>query len=201
MVDQKIKISKEEIHKLLQESKYLYDLIAKYTAEVDDHLEDCKDCCEKVVGLAEHIPRLRKRMIVDFPDPNSYHERLNQLKQLKRGQCLPCGCEVLSPAWTRDDAITAFYKSLAEIMQTPEKEAKKITGEFKLQDLPLNIISLRRLRDKFWIPDGSHGSAEKRDLEEGNHVLQLPETINEFIDKILNIRSGVCLVACYHHWP
>jgi hypothetical protein len=125
---------------------------------------------------------------------------MEQMRRLKPGQCLPCGCEVIDIAWTQSQASDMFYKALAGILQVSEDEAKKIQPWIKLLDLPMDTRSLRRLRDKFWFPDGAHISEEMRDLEEGDKVRQLPETVGQFIEEILSLHSGLSYRECNAHW-
>ncbi len=126
-------------------------------------------------------------------------ENITQLEQLKRGESLPCGCKVMDTAWTREEARIKTYKRLAEVLNVSEVQAAKIPEGILLRELPLSTKSLRRLRDKFWFPDGSLGSEEGRDAEEGETVLGLPKTIGDFITKLLEIHSGISYYACASH--
>ena len=190
-----------DIHILIQQRDFdLRSFINEHTGQIDDHVEVCEECHERVIGFTANLPKLRRRMTVQFPESSSLGERLEQLRQLSCGQCLPCGCEVIDAAWTRELASIKFCKALAEIMEVSEDDAKKIPHVTRLLELLPNMKSLRCLRDKFWIPDGSFASEEHRDAEEGAKVLQLPETIGEFIDDILNLHSGISYIECYEHW-
>ncbi len=189
-------------HALIQSEDWCHDDLRHYTAAIDDHVAQCTDCenrLKKSSG-ATLLPKLRAKITVKFPEPRNSQERMEQLQQLDRGQCLPCGCMVQDVGWTRQQAAAAFYKALAEIMQVPEGQISKVGGSIKLLDLPLTTKSLRRLRDKFWLPDGSLGSEEGRDKEEGETVRQLPATVGDFIARILSIHSGMFYTECSEHW-
>jgi|GEM_PF-6037208 len=189
-----------DIHSLIQQRQFdFYGFIKEYGEQIDNHVEICEQCHRRMIGWTEHLPKLRARMTVEVPDDwqSNYYA---QLQKLSPGQCLPCGCEVIEVAWTREQARTEFYKALAEVMEMPEDKAKKIHGRSKLQELPLSTKALRRLRDKFWIPDGSSGSEQIRDSEEGHRVLQLPETIEDFLATILRLHSGMSYRECSMHW-
>jgi len=153
-----------------------------------------------MIGFSRHLPKLRARVTVEFPSAESEAERTNQLKQLQRGQCLPCGCEVIRPSWTLAHAAAKFYKALAEIEGKSEEYVRSLPDDLPFAEMELETKALRRLRDKFWIPDGSSRSAEQRDLEEGEKVLQMPVTIRGFIEKLQNINSGIIYVQCPDHW-
>jgi len=139
-------------------------------------------------------------MVVNLPEPQSYHERMTQLEHLQGGQCLQCGCLVLDTAWTRDQARETFYRAFARIMEMSYEDAINLSELTRLLDLPLEVASLRQLRNAFWIPDGSLSTPEGRDLEEGDLVSQLPETIGQFISKLTSLHSGMSYVECSGHW-
>ena len=190
-----------DIHILIQQRSYDFlAFIRECMEQIDNHIEVCEECRERMIWWTSHLPKLRARMTVQFPKPTSYSERLDQMKQLKRGQCLPCGCQVTDIAWTREQASAEFYNALAQVLEVSEAEAKNIPDKVRLQELPLSTKSLRRLRDKFWMPDGSYGSEELRDSEEGDKVRQLPETISHFIKEILSLHSGMSYAECSDHW-
>ena len=200
-MDEEDKQDAINIHVLIQERHYdFYGFIREHGEEIDNHVEVCEECHHRMIGWTSSLPKLRARMTVQFPSATSDGGRLTQMRQLKPGQCLPCGCEVLDVAWTLEQARAKFYKALAEIMQVSENDARKVPDEFRLQDLPLGTKSLRRLRDKFWFPDMSSGSEEIRDAEEGDKVLQLPETVGDFITNILTLHSGMSYKDCSEHW-
>ncbi|MDO8495279.1 MAG: hypothetical protein Q7S32_01980 [bacterium] len=189
-------------HSLIQGGDWGHDDLRAYTTAIEEHVMQCSDCENRMKRSsgAVLLPKLRAKITVQFPVPKSHHEHITQLQQLKPGQCLSCGCMVLDIKWTRQQAAEAFYKALAEVMQVTEDIATRVEGPTKLLDLPLVTKSLRRLRDKFWLPDGSLGSAEGRDAEEGDKVRQLPETIGEFINQILSLHSGMSYTECSEHW-
>lgn len=190
-----------DIHVLIQDRRYGFpDFIHEHGKQIDEHVEHCESCREKMVGWTSWLPMLRARMTVQLPKPTGYGERLKQLQQLQRGQCLPCGCEVTAVPWTQEQARAKFCKALSEVMQVSLDDAGKIPDSVRLLDLPLTTKSLRRLRDRFWLPDGSCGSEEVRDEEEGDTVRQLPETIGHFVDTILRINSGISYRECSEHW-
>ena len=141
-------------------------------------------------------------MTVQFPAPKNYHDRWEQLQQLKPGQCLSCGCEVTAVPWTREEASAEFYKTLTEIMRVPVDKVARMSEATRPEDLPLSRKSLRQLRDKFWLPDGSYGSEKLREIEEeqNDEVRQLPETVGDFINKILSLHSGISFRECSEHW-
>ncbi len=190
------------IHALIQERKYdFYSFIRDHRNQIDDHVESCETCRDHMVGWSSHLPKLRARVTVHFPELADHHsDRMKQMERLARGQCLPCGCEVTHTAWTENQASAAFYKALADVLAVSEDQAENIPKGTRLQELPLSIKSLRRLRDKFWIPDGSSVSEEIRDAEEGDKVLQLPETIADFTSQILKLHSGMSYMECTEHW-
>ncbi len=195
-----------DIHTLIQERDFdFYGFIQEHTAEIDDHVEACEVCHKRMIGWTMHLPKLRARMTVDFPalaEYGSHHEWWKQLQQLKPGQCLPCGCEVTAAPWTHEEASAAFYKALAEIMDVPEDKVVRMPEATRPEDLPLTRKSLRQLRDRFWLPDGSYGSAKLREIEEeqNDEVRQLPETVGDFIKKILGVHSGISFTECSEHW-
>ena len=167
-----------------------YGLIQKYRDLVDEHVLQCAVCREAVMAFTQDLPKLRARMTV--------HGK--PLEKLERGQCLPCGCVVLDASWTLAQARDEFYKALAAIMGVPEDKVVRMSDATRIVDLPLDTTSLRRLRDTFWIPDGSYGSAELRDKEEGGTVLQLPKTIGEFVNQIRSVHSGTSIAECRDCW-
>jgi hypothetical protein len=188
-------------HTIIQSRDWNYDDLRYYTTAIDEHVSQCPDC-ENILkrsGGAVLLPRLRAKITVPFPEPKGW-EYMGQLEQLKPGQCLPCGCIVLDVKWSREQAVEAFYKALAKIMQVSEEHSRRIEEQTKLLDLPLTTKSLRRLRDQFWLPDGSLGSAKGRDEEEGEVVRQLPETVGEFINQILKVHFGMSWIECTDHW-
>ncbi len=192
--------SNSRIHALIQDrDRDYYSLIRDHTEEIENHIEVCEACHDRMIIWASKLPRLLSRVTVQLPAPSSYHEWREQLDTLARGQCLPCGCQVWDVAWTREEASLAFIKGLAEVLGVSEEQANKIPTETKMTDLPLDIKSLRRLRDKFWIPDGSYGSSELRDAEEGEKVKQLPETVGSFVAEILRIHCGISWRSCCEH--
>ncbi len=189
-------------HVLIQSKDWCHDDLRNYTTALDDHVAQCSACESRMKRSsgALLLPRLRSKITVQFPEPKNYEERMKQLEQLKPGQCLPCGCMVQDVKWTKQQAVDAFYKVLAGIMQVSEEDARKVPEWEKLLALPLETKALRRLRDKFWLPDGSLGSAEGRDAEEGEKVRHLPETVGEFITKILKMHVGMSWTECGEHW-
>ncbi len=195
-----------DIHALIQERTYdFYGFIQKYMGEIDDHVALCEACHKKMIGWTMHLPKLRVRMTVDFPplaEFGSHSEWWEQMQQLKPGQCLPCGCEVTAVPWTHEEVSAAFYKALAEIIGVPEDKVARMPETTRPEDLPLTRTSLRQLRDKFWLPDGSYGSEKLREIEEeqNDEVRQLPETVGDFINKILRAHSGVSFRECPEHW-
>ena len=190
-----------EIHTLIQAREFdFYGFIGEHREEIDDHVAHCHECREKMIGWSSHLPKLRARVTVAFPAPKSRHERIEQMQQLKRGQCLPCGCEVTDAPWTEEEARTAFNQTLARIMGVAENKMRRVPATTRLQDLPLCTKSLRRLRDAFWIPDGSSGSEKIRDAEEGDNVPDLPETVGDFVQAILSLHAGMSYTVCGEHW-
>lgn len=193
-----------EPHVLIQSEFGLFDTLREYPAAMDAHVAECPDCQKRVIksGMVRLLPRLRAKMTVPQPEDwdQRYHSRHDLLQKMQPGQCLPCGCQVTSVPWSRHQVVDTFYKALAEVLQVSEDNAKKISEETRLLELPLAIKSLRRLRDKFWFPDGSSGSEEIRDVEEGDKVRQLPETIGQFIQQILSPHSGISYIECSEHW-
>lgn len=194
-----------DIHALIQERKFdMLGLIRQYADEIDLHVETCSECHRRVVSYTQHLPRLFARMVVQLPEPAygpSYRHDLGaQLRSLERGQCLPCGCVVTDTPWTREEAAAKFYVVLAEILQLSLDHATRIHQQVQLIDLPLAPESLRRLRDAFWLPSGSMGDKEARDAEEGENVLQLPDTVADMITKILELHSSMVWVDCSEHW-
>lgn len=189
-----------DIHQLIQQRKHdLYAFIREHTERIDNHVEVCKTCHERMIGWTRHLPKLRKRMTVELPEATGDSQRLKQLEQLTRGQSLPCGCEVTGVSWTQEQASAEFYRAFAGILEISEDDAKKIFYTIRLYNLPLEIKLLRRLRDKFWLPDGSYLSADLRDAQEGDKVLQLPETVGDFINSILSLHSGTSYNECSEH--
>ncbi len=189
-------------HAFIQSGGWNYDDLRNYNTAIDEHVAKCPDCENRLKRSAGAVllPKLRTKITVQFPEPQSHQERIEQLEKLKPGQCLPCGCMVEDVKWTKAQAAEAFYKVLAEIMQVSEEQSRRIEEQIRLLDLPLEIKSLRRLRDKFWLPDGSLGSAEGRDAEEDDKVRQLPETVGDFIANILRLHSGMSYTECSDHW-
>ena len=187
-----------DIHTLIRERVCdFYGFIQEHRDKIDDHVATCNECHEKMIGWTRYIPKLRERMTPCIPDGLRRDE---QIKQLKKGQCLPCGCEVIDTAWTKEEARNKFLKALAEVMQVCEEEVSKIPSPTRILDLRLDTKSLRRLRDKFWLPDNSCASAELRDKEESSEVVQLPETIGGFIIRLLAIHSGTTIMQCSDCW-
>ncbi len=190
-----------DIHQLIQQDGCdIYSLIRKRTDEVDKHVLVCEACHKKVIGCTSELPKLRARMTVQFPDTPSLGQRVEQMKHLKAGQCLPCGCEVTRTAWTREEANGKFYVAFAAMLGISESQSRLISLETRFADLPVSIKQLRRLRDTFWFPDGSSGSPDARDAEEGDEVRQLPETVGDFITELLKIHSGYSYSECSDHW-
>ncbi len=189
-------------HALIQSRDWCHDDLRWYTKSIDEHVVQCSDCEKRMTRSsgAVLLPQLRAKLTVQFPEPKSYHERMTQLQQLGPGQCLSCGCMVLDIKWTRKQAEDAFCKALAEIMQVTENDTRRLQDDVKLLDLPLSTKSLRRLRDKFWLPDGSFGSEELRDKVEGDIVRQLPETVGQFLNQVLNVHCGMSYSECSTHW-
>jgi hypothetical protein len=190
-----------DIHTLIQQREYdFYTFIREHLEEIDNHVEICNECRERMVGWSSHLPKLRERATVQFPEAKNHQERMGQMRQLTRGQCLPCGCEVTDTAWTLERANAEFYRAFAKILGVEEDKVRRVPDTTLLRDLPLSTESLRRLRDTFWIPSGSSNSAKIRDVEEGDEVSQLPETIGDFIEKLLSLHFGVSYVECSEHW-
>ena len=194
----------EDIHALIQQRHYdFYTFIRERTEQIDGHVEVCEQCHERMFGWTSHLPKLRARMTVQFEKPSNYGERMEQMQQLRRGQCLPCGCEVTDVAWTRDYARTKFYRALSEVLEIAEDDAKKIQEGIKLELLPLNTQSLRRLWGKFWVAcdvDLDMSSGEVKYQVPDEKLPKIPPTIREFIDDLVKHHSGVSYSECSEHW-
>ncbi len=190
-----------DIHALIQQRKYdFYGFIRDHRDAIDDHVLVCGICHNRMIGWSSHLPKLRVRATVNLPEVRGDAAHSLQLRQLKRGQCLPCGCEVTSTPWTKEEARAALYEALAVALKVSVGQAQKIPEGTGMRELPLATTPLRRLRDKFWIPDGSSGNPDVRDREEGDMVRQLPETIADFIKTILKIHAGTGWMVCTEHW-
>lgn len=194
----------QDIHVLIQGRDYdFYGFISDHRDAIEEHIAMCSSCEERFFGWACHLPkfRARKTVIPEGWDANqSYRSRVQALEKLGRGECLPCGCQVTDVPWTREQTAEKLYRKLAEVMEITEEEAKRVPETIRCLDLPLSAKQLRRLRDEFWLPDGSLGSEEGRDAEEGETVRQLPATVGEFIDQIKRMHCGISYTECSEHW-
>lgn len=188
-------------HALIQARTYdFYAFIRERGAEIDEHVLSCEECRKRMRGWSSHLPRHFARVVVHLPEPLTRLGNVEQLHHLRAGQCLPCGCEVMDTTWTREQAREAFYRAFAQAMEMPYEDAVLMSELTRLRDLPFSTVQLRRLRDAFWIPDGSSGSAENRDREEGDRVPQLPDTIGAFITSIAKMHTGMSYSECSDHW-
>jgi len=189
-----------DIHKLIQERDCdFHGFISKYGPEIDNHIETCLACEKRFWGWSENLPKMRKRKTVTPPDYDEKRSPKDYYHLLKAGQCLPCGCAAYSVPWNKEEATAAFYKAFTEVTGIAEESAKLLPQNTKLRRLPLDAKTLRRLRDTFWIPSGSYGSAHMRDAEEGEKVLQLPDTIADFIKDLVSMHSGYSVHECMEH--
>lgn len=111
----------QEIHALIQARVYDFlGFIQTHGSEIDEHILSCESCCKRMRGWSVHLPRHFARVVVELPEPWRNVDHLEQLRQLKRGQCLPCGCEVLDTTWTREEAREAFFFPTRSEPSSPE---------------------------------------------------------------------------------
>ncbi len=191
----------DEIHALIQARTYDFlGFIQARGSEIDGHILSCETCCQRMRGWAVHLPRHFARVVVELPERWKNAGHTERLRQLKKGQCLPCGCEVLDTTWSREEARETFFRVFARVMNMPYDDAVLLSELTRFQDLPLGVVQLRRLRDAFWIPDGSLTSEDGRDREEGERVPQLPDTVGAFISRIVQMHTGMSYSECSDHW-
>lgn len=191
----------DETHALIQARTYDFSaFIDKHCQKIDEHILSCEECRKRMRGWSARLPMLFDRVVVRLPESLRHLSNIEQLGHLKAGQCLPCGCEVLDTAWTREQAREAFYRAFARTMEVPYDDAMTLSELTRLRDLPLSVVQLRRLRDAFWLPDGSLGTEEERDREEGDRIPQLPDTIGAFVTRIAGMHTGMSYSECPDHW-
>ena len=128
-------------------------------------------------------------------------DHVDELRKLKKGERLPCGCEVLDTPWTREYAKTKVYGALAERLS---KDSQDIPEETTFASLGLTQKQLRELWGDFFVAcDVDFKRDKDGNLEylcDDSKLPPIPPAIREFIDEVQNLHSGLSYKECLSHW-
>jgi hypothetical protein len=130
-------------------------------------------------------------------------------KRMKVGEKLPCGCEVVRPAWTREETRNAVYEALSETLADGTDAGEIIfslvdSGEdTPLRSLGLDTKSLRKFWGKFFVatdvPMTKQEDGSNKYMVGDDHLPKIPETIGDMIEEVFSLHQNPTFKACWPH--